>query len=300
MTLPPPDGQVNVQACHNGAKQQLPTQKSGLPGQRPDSKKAHDRLRLFERRKAKKRGKTTVADVTHGCSVCRKMEMGWQSHLILLRRKTLRRVAVVPKGLKQSKFKDSGSQNGKEVEQHPQYRHPQGQEGYGAGRGRGGHREQRRGRGDSSAFLIQLIKANIFINISVHGDSNREESGSFDEDVVSEFGIGCLQIDDTSLPSTIIHNQCVTFAEAEQCVVQGGGSTNPVNNQYLRVKNNNDTAKTCEALPDPTSAGTESTIPLYMGGKKPVLAELHTYRFTLDNWKCYLDICATYHTFFVR
>ena len=37
-----------------------------------------------------------------------------------------------------------------------------------------------------------------------------------------------------------------------------------------------------------------------MGGEKPVLAELPTDRFTLDKWKCYLDSCATYHTFFVR
>ena len=37
-----------------------------------------------------------------------------------------------------------------------------------------------------------------------------------------------------------------------------------------------------------------------MGSKKPVLAKLHTDRFTLDNWKFYLDSCATYHTFFVR
>ena len=36
-----------------------------------------------------------------------------------------------------------------------------------------------------------------------------------------------------------------------------------------------------------------------MGGEKPVLYELPTDRFTLDNWKCCLDSCATYHTFFV-
>ena len=37
-----------------------------------------------------------------------------------------------------------------------------------------------------------------------------------------------------------------------------------------------------------------------MGSEKPILAELHTDRFTLDNWKWYLDSCTTYHTFFVR
>ena len=52
-----------------------------------------------------------------------------------------------------------------------------------------------------------LIKANGFVNISVHGDANREESGSFDRDAVSEFGIGCLQIDEVSLPGTTSHDQ---------------------------------------------------------------------------------------------
>ena len=37
-----------------------------------------------------------------------------------------------------------------------------------------------------------------------------------------------------------------------------------------------------------------------MGGEKPVLAKLSTNRFNLDQWKCYLEICATYHTFFFR
>ena len=42
------------------------------------------------------------------------------------------------------------------------------------------------------------------------------------------------------------------------------------------------------------------TVPLYMGGEKPALAKLPTTSLTSDNWKCYLDICATYHNFFVR
>ena len=38
----------------------------------------------------------------------------------------------------------------------------------------------------------QLLKANGFINISVLGGANSEESGSFDGDAVSEFGIRFL------------------------------------------------------------------------------------------------------------
>ena len=62
---------------------------------------------------------------------------------------------------------------------------------------------------DGEAVLpsyAQILKANGFVIISVHGDANREESGSFDRDVVSEFGIGCLKIDDASLPGTISHD----------------------------------------------------------------------------------------------
>ena len=146
----------------------------------------------------------------------------------------------------------------------------------------------------------QIIKANGFVNIIVHGDANKEESRSFDRDAVSEFGIGCLQIDDVSLPGTTSHNQGATSADAGQWVVQGRGGTNPINNQHSRVKNKDATAKTREAVPDHTSAGAKNTVPLDMGGEKPVLAKLHTYRFTLDKWKCYLNSCTTYHTFFVR
>ena len=125
---------------------------------------------------------------------------------------------------------------------------------------------------------------------------------------MSEFGIGCLQIDDAYLTGTSSHNQEVTFADAGQWLIQGRGRTNPVNNQHLRVKNKDATAKRRESAPDPTSAGAKGTVPtknkgnvpLDMGGKKPVLAELPKDRFTLDNWNCYLDRCATYHTFSVR
>ena len=153
----------------------------------------------------------------------------------------------------------------------------------------------------------QILKANGFINISVHGDAYRGESGSFDGDMVSEFGIRCLQIDDASLPGTTSHYQGANFSDVGQWVIQGRGGTNPVNNQHSRVKNKDSTEKTRKAVPDSTSAGAKNTVrtknkgtvPLDMGGKKPVLSELHTERFNLDNWKCYLDICATYHTFFV-
>ena len=153
----------------------------------------------------------------------------------------------------------------------------------------------------------QLLNSKGFINISFHGDSNREESGSFDGDTVSEFGIGCLQIDGASLPGTTSHDQGANFSGAGHWLVQGRDGTNPVHNQHLRVKNKDTTEKTRKAVPDPKSPGAKSTVctkengtvPLDMGGEKPVLSELHTYRFTLDNWKCYLDICATYHTFFV-
>ena len=57
----------------------------------------------------------------------------------------------------------------------------------------------------------QVIKANGFINISVHGDSKRKEYGSFDGDAVYEFGIGCLQIDGVSLTDTTRHNQGAIF-----------------------------------------------------------------------------------------
>jgi hypothetical protein len=33
---------------------------------------------------------------------------------------------------------------------------------------------------------------------------------------------------------------------------------------------------------------------------KPILVELPTDRVTLDWWKCYLDSCATHHTFFIK
>ena len=84
-----------------------------------------------------------------------------------------------------------------------------------------------------------------------------------------------------------------------------------------RVNNKDTSADTRKAIPYPTIAGakgtvrtknkgtvptvkSKDTVPLDMGGEKPVLAELPTDRFTLDKWKCYLDSWATYHTLFVR
>ena len=123
---------------------------------------------------------------------------------------------------------------------------------------------------------------------------------------MSEFGIGCLQIDDASLPCTTSHYEVSIFSDAGKWVVQERDGINPVNNQHSRVKNKDTTAKTCKKVPDTMSAGSESTVrtkkkstvPLDIGNEKPVLAKLHTDRFPLDNWKCYLDSCITYHTFF--
>ena len=65
-------------------------------------------------------------------------------------------------------------------------------------------------------FYSQILKANGFINISVHRDAKRKESGSFDGDAVPEFGIGCLHIDDASLPDTTRHDHGVIFANTGQ------------------------------------------------------------------------------------
>ena len=89
---------------------------------------------------------------------------------------------------------------------------------------------------------------------------------------MSEFGIGCLQIDDASLPGTTSHDQGANFADAGQWIVQWGGGTNPDNNQHSWVKHNYATAKTSESVPHPTSAGAENTVSLDMVGKKTVLA----------------------------
>ena len=83
------------------------------------------------------------------------------------------------------------------------------------------------------------------------------------------------------------------FSNPGKWIVKGGGNTNPVNNHHTQIKNS-------EAVTDPTSANAKNTIPLDMGSEDPVLAELHTYRSTLENWKCYLDSCTTYHNFFFR
>ena len=62
----------------------------------------------------------------------------------------------------------------------------------------------------------QILKDNGFINIIFHGGAHSEESGRFDGDGVSEYGIGRLQIDGASLPGMNSHNQSVTFSEAGQ------------------------------------------------------------------------------------
>ena len=121
-----------VQARHDGAEQQLLAWKAGVPSQRPGGKKAHERLWLFECRKNYKLGKTTGVGATHGRSIRGKREMGRRSHLLLLCWNTQTGVAGVLEGIKQGRVKDSihsllrsfQYQNGKEVGQHPQNRHP--------------------------------------------------------------------------------------------------------------------------------------------------------------------------------
>ena len=43
-----------------------------------------------------------------------------------------------------------------------------------------------------------------------------------------------------------------------------------------------------------------SAIPVIEGEDNHILIELTTDIFTLYWWKCYLDSCATYHTFFIE
>ena len=136
----------------------------------------------------------------------------------------------------------------------------------------------------------RLLNSNGFINISVHGYSKRKEYRKFDGYMVSKFGIRYLQIDDASVPDTTRHDQGEIFVNAGQWIVQ---ETNTVKNQHLRVMDS-------EAIPYPRTTNAKNTVPLDMGSKNLVLAELHTDRFTLDNWKYYLESCAAYHTFFVR
>ena len=127
---------------------------------------AHERIRLFERRQANKRGETTKEGAAHGRGVRGQGEMVWRSHLLLLQQKTLRRVEEVPEGIKQVEVEDRRHgwlgefryPNGKEVGHHPQNRHPQGQEEGGAGRGRGGQKKRQRGQGDGAAFLLPDTK----------------------------------------------------------------------------------------------------------------------------------------------
>ena len=52
-------------------------------------------------------------------------------------------------------------------------------------------------------FLLRFVSWVIF----------SEESGTFDGDAVSDFGIGCLHIDDLSLPSMISHDQGAIFPD---------------------------------------------------------------------------------------
>ena len=56
----------------------------------------------------------------------------------------------------------------------------------------------------------------------------------------------------------------------------------------------------CAEIYDVSTPPPPSAIPVIEGGGNPILIKLPTGRFTLDWWKCYLDSCATYHTFFIE
>ena len=56
----------------------------------------------------------------------------------------------------------------------------------------------------------------------------------------------------------------------------------------------------CAEMNEVSTPPLPSTIPVIEGEENPILIELPTDRFTLDWLKCYLDICATYHTFFIE
>ena len=56
----------------------------------------------------------------------------------------------------------------------------------------------------------------------------------------------------------------------------------------------------CVEIDDMSTPPPPSDIPVIEVEENPILIKLPTDRFTLDWWKCYLDSCATYHTFFIE
>ena len=56
----------------------------------------------------------------------------------------------------------------------------------------------------------------------------------------------------------------------------------------------------CADIDDLSTPPPPSAVPVIEEKKNPILIELPTDRFTLDWWKCYLDSCANYHTFFIK
>jgi len=146
----------------------------------------------------------------------------------------------------------------------------------------------------------------IQVNVGV---ANREVEG----DCVSEFGVRCTEVGDAGHGVT---NRGVALAGTGQWMVQGRGGTNPLTEEIKPKKTpqkkiecatkiageelpawvNNLKKKVIATSPKKKSRQVKNVVV----GEKPVLTEMATDRFTLDWWKCYLDSCATYHTFFVK
>ena len=200
-------------------KKQLPARKAGVPSQNPGGKKAHDRLLLFKRWQTYKLGETTGAGETHGRSAREKRETGRRYHLILLRQKKRMRVEGVPEVINKEKSKTGdmfGSghfdpRTGKKWDNTHKTATPKVKREVLQALVEEDRKSNDKGEYTVLTSYAQLLKANGFINISVHGDAKIKESRNFEGDAVSEFGIRCLQIDDTSLPDTTRHDQGAIF-----------------------------------------------------------------------------------------
>ena len=55
----------------------------------------------------------------------------------------------------------------------------------------------------------------------------------------------------------------------------------------------------CAEIDDVSTPPPPIAVPVIEGEENPILIKIPNDRFTLDWWKCYLDSCATYHTFFI-
>ena len=145
----------------------------------------------------------------------------------------------------------------------------------------------------------QLLKANRFINISVHGGAKRKESGSFG-------GMGCLNLASDAYklmthlyparPATTKVLFLLTSVPTQLTINICGSKIRMLPQKHARPY------QIPQALA-PKVLYVPRIRVLYhwiWSARSPFLSELNTDRFTLDNWKCYLDSCATYHNLFVR